>query len=67
MFESPKIKSVHFLLQLKKLNMPNYQRPYKWSVKNVYALLNDIEFAIHQADKYSDFKYRIGTIILHSD
>lgn len=31
------------------------------------ALLDDIEFAIHQADKFAEFKYRIGTIIFHND
>lgn len=30
-------------------------------------LLDDIELAIHQADKYKNFKYRVGTIILHND
>jgi 5-methylcytosine-specific restriction endonuclease McrBC GTP-binding regulatory subunit McrB len=47
--------------------IPNYQRPYKWGVKSVCALLDDIELAIHQADKYENYKYRIGTIILHND
>ena len=31
-----------------KLNIPDYQRPYKWTVKNVYQLLDDIEEARHQ-------------------
>jgi len=67
MFEKPEIVPVEAVLQLKNLNLPNYQRPYKWGVKNVCSLLDDIEFAIHQADKYADFKYRIGTIIFHND
>ena len=67
MFEKPEIAPVDVVLQLKNLHLPNYQRPYKWGVKNVCALLDDIELAIHQADKYADFKYRIGTIILHND
>jgi uncharacterized protein with ParB-like and HNH nuclease domain len=67
LFERPEIKTVDFMLQLKNLTIPNYQRPYKWGVKNVCALLDDIELAIHQADKYENFKYRIGTIILHND
>ena len=67
MFERPEIKTVNFMLQLKNLTIPNYQRPYKWGVKSVGALLDDIELAIHQADKYKSFKYRIGTIILHND
>src|SRR5665648_198668 len=67
MFKKPEIVPVDIVLQWKDLHLPNYQRPYKWGVKNVYALLDDIELAIHQADKYVDFKYRIGTIILHKD
>ena len=67
MFKKPEIVSVDVVLQLEYINLPNYQRPYKWGVKNVCALLDDIELAIHQADKYADFKYRIGTIILHND
>lgn len=50
----------------KKLNIPNYQRPYKWGVKNIEELLKDINVAIEDYDKYGgQFKYRIGTIILH--
>lgn len=67
MFENPKIVSVDTVFQLDNLHLPNYQRPYKWSIKNVSALLDDLEFAINQAYKYPDFKYRVGTIILHND
>ncbi|MNW33013.1 hypothetical protein D3C74_99670 [compost metagenome] len=67
MFEHPEIVSVDTVLQLKNLHLPNYQRPYKWSVKNVSALMEDLEFAIDQTNKYPDFKYRVGTIILHND
>lgn len=50
----------------KKLNIPNYQRPYKWGVQNIEELLKDINVAIEDYDKYGgQFKYRIGTIILH--
>lgn len=50
----------------KKLNIPNYQRPYKWGVQNIEELLKDINVAIEDYDKYGGrFKYRIGTIILH--
>ena len=65
MFKYPEIKSVYDILKLKKLKLPSYQRPYKWGDKNVSALLYDIEFAIKQRDEYSNFKYRVGTIILH--
>jgi hypothetical protein len=67
MFEHPEIQSVDFMLRLKNLKRPNYQRPYKWGVKNVLALLGDIEFAIQQENRHSSFKYRVGTIILHDD
>ena len=49
-----------------KLNIPNYQRPYKWSVHNIQDLLQDISNAISDSKRYkNEFKYRIGTIILH--
>ena len=49
-----------------KLDIPNYQRPYKWNIQNIDDLLSDITNAISDADRYgSNFKYRIGTIILH--
>lgn len=49
-----------------KFDIPNYQRPYKWNIQNIDDLLSDITNAISDADRYgSNFKYRIGTIILH--
>ena len=45
--------------------IPSYQRPYKWTHKNLADLLGDIDNALVDAIKYKDFKYRIGTIILH--
>jgi hypothetical protein len=43
------------------LVIPNYQRPYKWTAKNVIQLLDDI------IDAKNDNKetYRVGTLILH--
>ena len=59
------IKSINQLLDMN-LNIPDYQRPYKWSFRNIEDLLNDISNAIADADRYRhSFKYRIGTIILH--
>ena len=50
------------------LNIPSYQRPYKWSTKNIQELLNDIANAIDESKKYSQgFSYRIGTIILYKN
>lgn len=59
------IKSVNELLNMN-LDIPDYQRPYKWDIQNIDDLLYDITNAIDDADRYrTDFKYRIGTIILH--
>lgn len=59
------IKSVNELLKMK-LDIPDYQRPYKWDIQNIDDLFLDITNAISDADRYrSEFKYRIGTIILH--
>lgn len=51
-------------LQLNLL-IPDYQRPYKWSVSSIDAMLWDINDAIQQSLVFLDYKYRIGTIILH--
>lgn len=60
------IKTIDELLKME-LTIPNYQRPYKWTSKNVADLLNDIDMAIEESKKHGDtYKYRIGTIILHN-
>lgn len=43
------------------LCIPVYQRPYKWTLKNVSQLIDDIVF---HKDKPS---YRLGTVIVHFD
>ena len=58
------IKSINSLLEMN-LDIPNYQRPYKWDIQNIEDLFLDITNAINYAAQYSKFKYRIGTIILH--
>ena len=59
------IKTINELLNIN-LNIPEYQRPYKWDIQNIDDLLADITNAISDADRYrTGFKYRIGTIILH--
>ena len=59
------IKSINELLKMN-LDIPDYQRPYKWSIQNIQDLLTDITNAIEDAERYrSKFKYRVGTIILH--
>lgn len=63
--QRPTTKSITELLEMN-LKIPDYQRPYKWDVKNINDLLIDITNALADAKKYGDdFKYRIGTVILH--
>ena len=46
-----------------KLTIPEYQRPYKWTEKNVIALLDDIfEYVI-----IKNKNYRLGSVILHEE
>lgn len=44
------------------LKIPSYQRPYKWTAKNVLQLLDDIIEAKNENKEV----YRVGTLILHS-
>jgi uncharacterized protein with ParB-like and HNH nuclease domain len=46
-----------------KLTIPQYQRPYKWTVRNVVQLLDDVFEYVAVKNKI----YRIGNIILHED
>ena len=63
-----KIVFVNELLSDPSLIVPLYQRPYKWQRKNIEELLSDMSNALIDKKKNpSDFYYRIGTIILHSD
>ena len=60
------IKSINDLLNMK-LDIPDYQRPYKWTIQNITDLLGDITNSIADAERYrTGFKYRIGTIIIHN-
>lgn len=47
------------LYTLENLKIPEYQRPYKWTEKNVNNLIDDI---ISNKDKS---EYRLGTLVLH--
>ncbi len=49
------------------LSIPKYQRPYKWTTKNIKDLLEDISRAISDATQYENFKYRVGSIIVHEN
>ena len=61
-----RILSVEELLKLN-LVIPSYQRPYKWTEKNIRELILDIQKGIEDAKKYPNFKYRVGTVILHAN
>lgn len=62
--DKPKIWSVDELLE-QNLVIPSYQRPYKWTEKNITELILDIQKSIEDGKKYSNFKYRVGTVILY--
>lgn len=62
----PQIVSVKSLLSWK-ITIPSYQRPYKWTQRNVTELFDDILKAIGDSHKHVDFKYRIGTVILYKN
>ena len=55
------IISVYKLLTDPALKIPQYQRPYKWTGKNINQLFSDI--ATHK-DKSA---YRLGTIVFHEE
>lgn len=63
---SAEIMSVKDLLSLE-LRVPGYQRPYRWTTKNVSDLLSDIGQTIKDTEVYPGFKYRIGSVILHEN
>ncbi|HDL1128898.1 TPA: DUF262 domain-containing protein, partial [Mannheimia haemolytica] len=45
-----------------KLSIPDYQRPYKWSVKHITQLLNDLYFHFENGKKV----YRVGSVVIHT-
>lgn len=49
------------LLREKSVRIPDYQRPYKWNVRNVAQLIDDVQEFMHRG------AYRLGSIILHED
>ena len=46
---------------LKNIKIPDYQRPYSWSVESVNTLFEDT----HNAAQKQIAEYRLGTLILH--
>jgi uncharacterized protein with ParB-like and HNH nuclease domain len=57
----PSIIKVKELLQIKMLKIPEYQRPYKWTIKNVNQLIDDILFHSNKS------AYRLGTLVIHGE
>lgn len=55
------ICTVKELLLLSNLSIPSYQRPYKWTLKNVSDLFRDLY--THQ-DKSA---YRLGSVVFHQE
>lgn len=47
------------------LNLPEYQRPYRWSFNDVKALLNDIEAYIATEDSDDKPLLYMGSVVLH--
>ncbi len=56
----PKIIKVKELLTNDNLKIPSYQRPYKWTTKNVNQLIDDV--LIHKEKS----EYRLGTLVVHN-
>jgi hypothetical protein len=59
--DRPRVKvwKIYELLRNERLRIPDYQRPYAWSTRNVAELVDDIrQFTLSGS-------YRIGTVILH--
>lgn len=55
-----KIIKVRELLTNDSLQIPSYQRPYKWTTKNVNQLIDDI--LTHKEKS----EYRLGTLVVHN-
>ena len=55
------IINIKDLLEIPNLKIPDYQRPYKWKIKNVNQLIDDILFHKNKQG------YRLGTLVLHND
>lgn len=57
---APRIITVKDLLNNTQLRIPDYQRPYKWTSRNVNQLVDDV-LHFHEIGAY-----RLGTIVLHT-
>jgi len=56
-------KKVGELLKEGNLRIPSYQRPYKWTIKHVQQLLDDLLTHFRNQEQV----YRIGTVVIHKD
>lgn len=61
MVNKAEIITVRELLKDDFLRIPNYQRPYKWTEKNVNQLIDDI--LTHKEKS----EYRLGTLVVHDN
>lgn len=53
------VLSVKGLLSLTDVAIPAYQRPYKWTVKNISELFADINSHLDKS------AYRLGSVVFH--
>ena len=60
--EKAKILKIDDVLKLN-LRIPDYQRPYKWTIKHVQQLLDDLLTHFRNQEQV----YRIGTVVIHKD
>ena len=58
--EKAKILKIKDVFDLK-LSIPDYQRPYKWTIKHVQQLLDDLLTHFRNQEQV----YRIGTVVIH--
>jgi uncharacterized protein with ParB-like and HNH nuclease domain len=59
--EKATVKKINEIFALNP-RVPEYQRPYKWQIRHVQQLLNDL--LIHFKDNKT---YRIGTVVIHAE
>ena len=62
--------NIYDLLTTWNLEIPSYQRPYKWTDKNIFTLMDDLADIVKKVDEAkgnTDHTYRIGTVILHKE
>lgn len=57
----PRLVKVKDLLANTRIKIPHYQRPYKWTLRNVNQLIDDI------LQHRKDTAYRLGTLVMHQE